>query len=136
MLTMKEILINNQNDGKKLNTVLLKEFPALSVNAIYKALRKKDIRVNDVKVNENIILHTGDLVKVFIVDDVLLGKSFSKPQINIVYEDNNIILVDKPIGIEVTGENSIISILSNKLQKQVFPCHRLDRNTSRINSFC
>ena len=48
---MKEILINKENDGKKLNTVLLKEFPALSINAIYKALRKKDIRVNNVKIN-------------------------------------------------------------------------------------
>lgn len=132
---MKEILINKENDGKKLNTVLLKEFPALSINAIYKALRKKDIRVNNVKINENITLHAGDLLKIFITDDILLGKKSSKININIIYEDNNIILVNKPVGIEVTGENSLTSILSDMLQKEVYPCHRLDRNTSGLTLF-
>ena len=56
---MKTINIDKKNDNKKLNTVLLKEFPALSINSIYKALRKKDIRVNDVKVNQNVTLHEG-----------------------------------------------------------------------------
>ena len=132
---MRMIIINKENDGKKLNTVLLKEFPALSINAIYKALRKKDIRVNNVKINENVTLHVGDLLKVFITDDILLGKKSSKININIIYEDNNIILVNKPVGIEVTGENSLTSILSDMLQKEVYPCHRLDRNTSGLTLF-
>ena len=47
---MKTININEKNNGKKLNNILQREFPALSLNTIYKALRKKDIRVNDVRI--------------------------------------------------------------------------------------
>ena len=46
---MKTININEKNNGKKLNNILQREFPALSLNTIYKALRKKDIRVNDIR---------------------------------------------------------------------------------------
>ena len=70
---MRTINIDNKNDGKKLNTILLKEFPALSINSFYKALRKKDIRINDVRVSENITVHLGDTVKIFIADDILFG---------------------------------------------------------------
>lgn len=74
---MKTINIDNKNDGKKLNTVLLKEFPALGINSLYKALRKKDIRVNDIRVSENVTVHSGDIIKVFITDDILFGTANS-----------------------------------------------------------
>ena len=63
ILSMKTINIDKKNDNKKLNTVLLKEFPALSINSIYKALRKKDIRVNDVKVNQNVRRRSENIYK-------------------------------------------------------------------------
>lgn len=139
---MKTFKINNEYDGKKLNNVLLKEFPALSINAVYKALRKKDIRVNDVRVSENVTLHFGDIVKVFIVDDILFGiKSANSTAINKsvtvnkVYEDDNIVVVNKPSGIEVTGNNSLSSVLSNIYGYEILPCHRLDRNTTGLVIF-
>ena len=70
---MRMIIINKENDGKKLNNVLLSEFPALSTNSIYKALRKKDIRINDARVTENVTVHSGDSIKVFILDELLFG---------------------------------------------------------------
>ena len=48
---MKKLIVNKKYDGKKLNTFLLDSFDGLSLNTIYKALRKKDIRVNNVKVS-------------------------------------------------------------------------------------
>ena len=103
---MKTININEKNNGKKLNNILQREFPALSLNTIYKALRKKDIRVNDVRINENITLHTGDVVKVFIADEFLFANksnittfansSYSSVNIPVIYEDDNILIVDKP----------------------------------------
>ena len=68
---MRTINIDNKNNEKKLINILQKEFPTLSLNTIYKALRKKDIRVNDVRISENVTLHTGDVVKVFITDEFL-----------------------------------------------------------------
>ena len=43
-------------------------------NTFYKALRKKDIRINDVKVSENVTLNLGDEVKVYILDNYLFPK--------------------------------------------------------------
>lgn len=140
---MKTINIDEKNNEKKLNNVLQREFPALSLNTIYKALRKKDIRVNEVRINENISLHTGDVVKVFISDDFLFANKstdVSKARSNsadipVIYEDNNILIVDKPAEIEVTGDNSLTTVLSAKYGFTVYPCHRLDRNTTGLTLF-
>ncbi len=140
---MRTININNKNDEKKLNNVLQKEFPALSLNTIYKALRKKDIRVNNVRINENITLHTGDIVKVFIADEFLFTDksdnvskvSRKSTDVPVIYEDSNILIVDKPSEIEVTGDNSLTTVLSAKYGFTIYPCHRLDRNTTGITLF-
>ena len=76
-IVMKTIVINKKYDGKRLNTFLLDSFNGLTLNTIYKALRKKDIRINNVKVNANCTLHTGDEITVFIKDEFLY-KSFKK----------------------------------------------------------
>ena len=55
--------------------------------------------------------------------------------ITIVYEDNNIIVVNKPAGIEVTGDNSLASVLTKQYGYIIMPCHRLDRNTSGLTVF-
>ncbi len=140
---MRTININNKNNEKKLNNVLQKEFPALSLNTIYKALRKKDIRVNNVRINENITLHTGDIVKVFIADEFLFTDksnnaskvSCKSTDIPVIYEDSNILIVDKPSEIEVTGDNSLTTVLSAKYGFTIYPCHRLDRNTTGLTLF-
>lgn len=134
---MRNLIVEKKYNEKKLNTFLLDKFDGLSVNTIYKALRKKDIRINNIKVNENVILHTGDEVKIFIVDDLLF--SSNKLKFDFIYEDANILVVDKPVGIEVTGENSLSSYLENFCKNKninfIKPCHRLDRNTSGLVLF-
>ena len=129
---MKTIIVNKENDGKKLNTILLKEFPSLSVNSIYKALRKKDIRINNIKVNENVTVHKGDSITVYITDDILFGSSIKFEK---VFEDDNIIVVNKPAGFEVTGPQSLSSMLTKMYGFSILPCHRLDRNTSGLTLF-
>ncbi len=128
---MRKIIVDKKYDGKKLNTFLLDNFNGLTLNTIYKALRKKDIRINNVKVNENCTVYNGDEITVFINDD-LLYKSFN---LNIVYEDDNIIVINKPNGIEVVSNNeneiTLTKILQDNFNLASFPspCHRLDRNT-------
>ena len=129
---MKIIEITQKYDNKKLNNVILKEFPNLSINILYKALRKRDIRVNNIRVSENVTLHEGDIVKIFISDEFLFS---NKEAIKIVYEDNHIVAVDKPSNLEVVGPNSLTSLLSAQLGFEVFPCHRLDRNTTGLVLF-
>lgn len=130
---MKTLIIENKNDGKKLNTVLLKEYPNLKMSTLYKALRKKDIRINSVRINENKTVHIGDIISIYISDDLLIGTHANN--LEIVYEDDNILVVNKPTGIEVTGENSLTTMLCNMYNSNIMPCHRLDRNTSGLTLF-
>ena len=144
---MKELIVNKKYDGKKLNTFLLDTFPALSLNTVYKLLRKRDIRVNNIRIHENVLLQTGDSVKVYLSDEKLSDGSSSKincKSINpnfklsdkeIIYEDDNICIVNKPVGIEVTGENSLTEALLLYYSSFISPCHRLDRNTTGLVLF-
>ena len=128
---MKEIIVDKKYNGKKLNSFLLDSFAGLKLNTLYKALRKRDVRVNDTKVSDNVILHSGDVIKVFIPDEQLFkDKSFN---IDIIYEDDNIVVVNKPAEIEVVGENSLTTELCKYYNStSIFPCHRLDRNTTGL----
>ncbi len=145
---MKEIIVDSKYDGKKLNTFLLDTFNSLSMNLLYKTLRKKDIRINDVKVSENVVIHTGDNIKVYLSDEQLFG---TISNLEIIYEDENILAINKPAGIEVASSNNSLTFALNSFLNQrqsldkmensniknieVYPCHRLDRNTTGIVLF-
>ena len=132
---MKTLIIDNKNNEKNLNIVILNSFPNLNINAFYKALRKKDIRINGKRISENVIVHTGDEISVYISDDILLGQKNIINSTSVIYEDNNIIVINKPSGIEVTGIGSLTDAVSKYLEFEAFPCHRLDRNTSGLVLF-
>lgn len=108
-MVLKTLIVNDKFSNKKLLNFLGHEFPDVPKSIFYKALRKKDIRVNDLKISENIILHSGDEVKLYILDKYLVAsyKSF-----DIVYEDENILVINKEKGIEVTGINSLSEMLA------------------------
>lgn len=132
---MRILNVDNRFDGKKLIAFLQYSFPNASLNVFYKALREKDIRINGTRVRDNVLLHFGDEVKVFVVDELLfpLVSNFDVP---IVFEDENVLFVNKPKGIEVTGERSLTVLLQDKFgSADILPCHRLDRNTSGIVVF-
>ena len=127
---MKILVVDEKYNNKRLDKFIFDKFPSLSSGLFYKTLRKKDFRVNDNRISENIILHTGDEIKVFISDE-LLENNVSLPTI---YEDDNILVIDKPTNIEVVGDNSVTSILEKKYS-YIKPCHRLDRNTTGLVLF-
>ena len=125
---MKKLIVNEKYNGKKLNNFLLSSIPNLSSNLFYKTLRKKDIKINGKRTSENIILHTGDEVLVYIADINL----------DIFYEDENILILNKPYSIEVTGKDSLTTLVHKKYSDFEFkpmPCHRLDRNTTGLILF-
>ena len=140
---MQIINVDKKYDGKKLNTILFDKFPGLTLDTFYKALRKKDIRINNVRTNKNDIIHFGDEIKIFIIDNLLYHNFIP----DIVYEDSNIIIINKPANIEVTGDNlSLTQNLKSFIQSRdssssqsslpfIEPCHRLDRNTTGLILF-
>ena len=131
---MKELIVPEKFNNKKLQSFLTYSFPSLSNSLFCKTLRKKDIRINDLRISENVILHTGDNVKIYISDEFL--SPVIQKEINVIYEDSNIIIADKPAQIEVVGNNSLTTLLKNQLNLQYLePCHRLDRNTTGLILF-
>ena len=131
---MKKLLVSKKYDGKKLNKFLFSNIFGLSEGLFYKTLRKKDIKINGERVNSNVTLSEGDEVLVYI-SDALLN---SKVSLDVIYEDENILIVNKPYNLEVTGENSLTSIIHEKYKKSSFlpmPCHRIDRNTQGLVLF-
>ncbi|MBQ3413959.1 MAG: RluA family pseudouridine synthase [Clostridia bacterium] len=131
---MKKLIVNEKYNGKKLNTFLLDNIPNISQNLLYKTLRKKDIKINGKRVNDNVTIFFNDEILVYISDE-LLTSSFN---LDIIYEDDNILIINKPKNIETTGENSLTSIIHKKYAQnnlQPMPCHRLDRNTTGLIIF-
>ena len=134
---MKKLIVNNKYDGKKLNKFLLDSIPNLSFGIFSNTLRKKDIKVNGKRINKDITVFTGDEVLVYISDNLLINKSYST-DLKIVFEDDNILIIDKPANIEVTGINSLTNIVHKRYSSSHFkpmPCHRLDRNTTGLILF-
>ena len=130
---MRTLIVSKKYDSKKLANFILDSFPELSINVFNKALRKKDIRINGIRVKENVVLSENDEISIYISDEFL----FKKVNLNIVFEDDNILIVNKPIGIEVVSNDSGKSLTSILKEKYDFiePCHRLDRNTSGLILF-
>ena len=132
---MRKLIVNEKYNNKKLSVFLLDNFNGLSMNTLYKALRKKDILINGTRIKENINIHSSDEITVYISDDYL----FKKFDIDIIYEDDYIVAVNKPSGIEVVSSDlsvqTLTTILESKLGSFISPCHRLDRNTSGIVLF-
>ena len=130
---MRTLIVNKKYDNKKLNTFILESFPDLSINMLNKALRQKDIKINGTRVKENVILNENDEVAVYISDEFL----FKKVNLDIIFEDDNILVLNKPCGIEVVSDDSTSS-LTTMLQEMysfIEPCHRLDRNTTGLVLF-
>lgn len=131
---MRKIIVNEKYNNKKLNSFILDSFPNLNKNALYKALRKKDIRVNGKRVSDDVTIYAGDEITIFIIDDFLFGTS--NINIEVVFEDDNIMVINKPDNISVTDDNiqskTLTTIVKEKFGNNLEPCHRLDRNTKGL----
>lgn len=134
---MVEFIISKKENNKKIHNILLNRFNGLSSSMFFKALKNKDIKVNGKRISENKQVYVGDIINVYIADNYL----YKHIDLNIVYEDDNIIILDKPKNIEIidSGNNSLTYLLQknyNDLKKDFpYPCHRLDRNTTGLVLF-
>lgn len=130
---MKKLIVDKKYNGKKLNKFLFDNISSLTSNLFYKTLRKKDIKINNKRVNENVNIFEGDEVLVYISDDLLNGNF----NLDIFFEDDNILIINKPYNIEVTGVNSLTTYVHKKYSGSFkpMPCHRLDRNTTGLVLF-
>ena len=131
---MKEIIVNKRYHEKKLNKVILERLPNINYPTFCKLLRKKDIKINGKRTNKDSIIYENDVIEIY------LPKEMENIRIDLdkVYEDENILVINKPVNIEVTGTNSLTEIINKQYTNCEFkpqPCHRIDRNTTGLVLF-
>lgn len=134
---MKKIEIICTKPDKVLNIVST-QVEGISYALANKLLRKKDIRINNEKINSNIDINFGDKITLFVPDDykdkiINDNEKFFK----IIFEDDNIIILNKQKGIEVCSPDNKLTVenLLNTEKKKVYPLNRLDRNTEGLVVF-
>ena len=107
---MREIIINKNEAGQRFDKLLFKYFNAAPASFVYKMLRKKNITLNNKKSDGKDKLAVGDCVKIFMTDETIdkfrssknieaSGKATHKFSLDVVYEDENVIIVNKPAGV-------------------------------------
>lgn len=115
---MEKLIFKANKKDKILNILTAQGF---SYAYASKLLRNKDVRIEDFKIKDNIIVDEGDEITVFYTQNALAPISFEK-----IFEDENVLIVNKPAGIEIEGENSLCKKLN------ALAVHRLDRNTTGL----
>lgn len=149
---MRELVINKNDANQRLDKFLTKYMPSLPQSMLYKSLRKDCVRVNGKHIkNGAYILKEGDELKLYMRDEFFETKKESIPDFVldekcIIYEDNHILIIDKPIGMSVhTDDNGSADNLINRIKGYLYKkgeynpenehsfspalCNRLDKNT-------
>ena len=155
---MREFIINNSENGLTLEKYVFKVLPNAPTSFIYKLFRLKDIKVNGHHQDKKYRLMTDDKVAIYINDaqfDEFQKEKDLEPNLKIkdwiIYEDKNVLFVNKPRGLLVQKsapndeslDQLVIEYLMatnqyNPNKELAFvpgPAHRLDRNTSGIVAF-
>lgn len=121
----------------RLDKYLLDLYPALNLGRLNKALRENKIKVNGKKQSLSTRVQNGDVIRLFLLDEQLEKRGL--PPAVFVYEDPDILVVNKPAGIEVEGpnEDTLVKRVQATLAKAGKPthavlCHRLDTGTSGL----
>lgn len=149
---MRTIEIKENDSAQRLDKFLSKKFRGMPNSLLYKYLRTKRIKLNGKKAQPDTFLNEGDVLTLYISDE-FFGESDEKraflriiPNVNVVFEDKNIIVVDKPAGMlchsdDREGFNTLINHIKAYLyekgeydvdKEETFApslCNRIDRNT-------
>lgn len=154
---MKEFIIEKNDAGQRLDRFLAKAVPLLPASLAQKYIRIKRIKRNGARAERDTRLEAGDVLQLYINDEFFdkprednAFLTVASPKLNIVYEDANILLVDKRPGLAVHphdgaeyGRTLIDHIQAYLYQKREWNprgensftpalCNRIDRNTGGI----
>ena len=151
---MKEFRVRESEAGQSVWKYITKLMPGASASLLRKSLRKKNITLNDRKLEGKEKIQAGDSIKIWFSDETIdkfMGKEEKVPERKadgdelsgrIVYEDHDVLLVNKPAGLltqgDASGEKSLNDEILAYLKDEVTPvfkpsvCNRLDRNTSGL----
>ena len=153
---MREFTIGKNDAGQRLDRFVARNLPLLPPALLQKYIRLKRIKVNGKGSKRDTRLCVGDILQLYINDEFFdkpteenLFLSVFRPQLNLVYEDENLLLVDKRPGMVVhADETEKVNTLINHIQAYLYQkkewnpkwenafapalCNRIDRNTGGI----
>lgn len=151
---MKVYTIGPNDAGQRLDRYLTKLLPRASQGVIYQSLRKKKVKINGRRCTDGSLrLQAGDLAELYISDEYFAppaGQPFwarLEPELNVIYEDRHILVMDKPAGLPSQADGETASLEAHMraylLRTGVFApekeatflpslCHRIDRNTAGL----
>lgn len=151
---MRTLTVDGKYSEIRIDKYLREVFPHLPFGTMQKAFRKRDVKVNGARVNQDYMLYPGDRLEVYIVDEILessIGVEASKTGsgFDVIYDDENILIVNKEQGIPVHPDRNqmagtLIDLVREYIAKKDQPeawkstdflpslCHRLDRNTGGL----
>lgn len=151
---MKEYIINSNEAGQRFDKYLFKLLKNAPKSLLFKQLRNKNIVLNGRKATGSELLKEQDIIKIFMADDTIekfTASEISIPdnltELKIIYEDEHILLADKPLGVlsqkseqkDISmNEYLIFHLLKGGMQREGLKtfrpafCNRLDRNTSGL----
>ncbi len=148
---MKEFTVQKSEAGQSALKYLARLLPAAPMGLLRKSMRKKNVTLNGKKMEGKEKLAAGDVLSVWFAKETLTKFMGAKEEVQekrlpdfpkwIVYEDENLLVINKPAGILSQGDASgdvslndgLLSYLGNR-ESSVKPsiCNRLDRNTSGL----
>lgn len=151
---MRELTVGKNDAGQRLDKFITKALD-IPMSLLYKSIRTKKIKVNRKRAEISTKLCEGDTIQCFLAEEFFEKKvtkrSFESitPHLNIVYEDENIMLLNKPAGVSVhEDDKGSTNTLITHVQSYLFGkgdynpddehsfapalCNRIDRNTSGI----
>jgi 23S rRNA pseudouridine955/2504/2580 synthase len=138
---MREIILPHGETAKKLENFLKKQFP---IGYVRKVFRKNGVRINGRRAKSDDLLRSGDRIQLYIpfeADAEKLRSALSTPKIDVLFEDNNLLVINKPAGLAVqesrtdSKRDSILGILESQYRDAgIRPqlVHRLDKDTSGL----
>jgi 23S rRNA pseudouridine955/2504/2580 synthase len=142
---VRHLTVDDSAAGQRLDNYLVRELKGVPRTRLYRALRKGEVRVNKGRVRADYRLMTGDLVR---IPPLHQPTPSAPPRIGqqqleqlsqrIIYEDDDLMVIDKPSGLAVHG-GSGLSFGMIECLRQLRPeapylelVHRLDRDTSGL----
>lgn len=149
---MKEFIIKQNDSNQRIDKFITKAMPEIPKSMMYRLIRKKDIKINGKRCENCTRLNEGDVVRVYVKDDVSAEKQHDMNFLNapvlseIIFEDENILTAFKPVGLDShsNGTNTDDTLI-NRIKRYLYEkneyipesestfapalCSRLDRNT-------
>lgn len=150
---MKTFLISPNDAGQRLDKFLRKAVPLMPPSLLYKSIRLKRIKLDGKRCDAATKLSEGQRLELYINDEFFASRELpflaAPAALNVVYEDENLLLIDKPAGLLVhENDQESADTLINRVQRYLYEkgdylpskehsfapalCNRIDRNTGGI----